>query len=240
MVLVHGGHGSWLHWIANIEVLARDFRVMVPDLPGYGDSPPLPSPPEVGALAEALGRAMDAALPRAAVHMVGFSLGGLIASRAAAARAVALPGGVASLSLVGSAASGTPRRPVGEMRSWRKLTGDAQNAMLRHNMAVHMLADGGPDAELGFAAYAAAVRGTRVRGRGIAQGWRLAEVLRDFPAPVQFIWGGDDVTCTPDAMPSDLLAGRRLTILSGVGHWAQFQAANAVNRLIADWAGGKQ
>ena len=38
LVLVHGGHGSWLHWVRNIEALSRSFTVWVPDLPGYGDS----------------------------------------------------------------------------------------------------------------------------------------------------------------------------------------------------------
>ena len=38
LVLLHGGTGSWLHWVRNIEPLARDFMLVVPDIPGSGES----------------------------------------------------------------------------------------------------------------------------------------------------------------------------------------------------------
>jgi len=38
LVLLHGGTGSWMHWIRNIEELARDFTVVAPDIPGSGES----------------------------------------------------------------------------------------------------------------------------------------------------------------------------------------------------------
>ncbi|MET1115858.1 MAG: alpha/beta fold hydrolase, partial [Comamonas sp.] len=38
LVLIHGGHGSWMHWIHNIGPLAQHFQVIVPDLVGFGDS----------------------------------------------------------------------------------------------------------------------------------------------------------------------------------------------------------
>ena len=37
LVLLHGGSGSWRHWVRNIEYFARDRRVLAPDLPGLGD-----------------------------------------------------------------------------------------------------------------------------------------------------------------------------------------------------------
>ena len=50
LVLLHGGTGSWLHWVRNVEPLARDFTVLVPDLPGSGESasPPPPISAEIG------------------------------------------------------------------------------------------------------------------------------------------------------------------------------------------------
>src|SRR3546814_2920540 len=52
LVLLHGGHGSWTHWLRNIPVLAEHFTTIVPDLPGYGDSdlPSLTDPVEAEAL----------------------------------------------------------------------------------------------------------------------------------------------------------------------------------------------
>ncbi len=44
LVLLHGGTGSWLHWVRNIEALAADFMLLVPDLPGSGESATPPAP----------------------------------------------------------------------------------------------------------------------------------------------------------------------------------------------------
>ena len=38
LLLIHGGHGSWMHWARNIDVLSEKFSLFVVDLPGYGDS----------------------------------------------------------------------------------------------------------------------------------------------------------------------------------------------------------
>ena len=36
--MLHGGHGSWLHWIRNIDALGQRHTLLIPDLPGFGDS----------------------------------------------------------------------------------------------------------------------------------------------------------------------------------------------------------
>ena len=36
LVLLHGGTGSWMHWVRNIEDLSTSFTLIVPDLPGLG------------------------------------------------------------------------------------------------------------------------------------------------------------------------------------------------------------
>ena len=39
VVLLHGGSGSWTHWVRNIAALSdAGWCVLVPDLPGFGDS----------------------------------------------------------------------------------------------------------------------------------------------------------------------------------------------------------
>ena len=38
LVLLHGGMGSWSHWLRNIGALAREFTVITLDMPGYGSS----------------------------------------------------------------------------------------------------------------------------------------------------------------------------------------------------------
>ena len=44
LVLLHGGTGSWMHWVRNIEALSQDFMLLAPDTPGSGESA-TPTPP---------------------------------------------------------------------------------------------------------------------------------------------------------------------------------------------------
>jgi 2-hydroxy-6-oxonona-2,4-dienedioate hydrolase len=79
MLLVHGGHGSWRHWIANLDDLALDFDLLVPDLPGYGESCDLPPEAGLAEQAEALDQATRAALGgRLPTIVVGFSFGTIV------------------------------------------------------------------------------------------------------------------------------------------------------------------
>src|SRR5258707_2435695 len=44
LVLFHGGFGSWTHWLRNIPVLSRHYRLIVASLPGLGESHDAPMP----------------------------------------------------------------------------------------------------------------------------------------------------------------------------------------------------
>ena len=92
IVLVHGLGGAAANWRLVAPALSRAHRVLVPDLPGHGGSPPFgnatptldPFAERVLAIAEA-----EAAVP---APWVGHSLGGLVALRAAALRPDAVSG----------------------------------------------------------------------------------------------------------------------------------------------------
>jgi 2-hydroxy-6-oxonona-2,4-dienedioate hydrolase len=59
LVLLHGGTGSWLHWIRNVEDLARDFAVIVPDIPGSGESATPEPPPTADRIAASMLAGLD-------------------------------------------------------------------------------------------------------------------------------------------------------------------------------------
>ena len=63
LVLLHGASGSWTHWIRNILPLAARFRVLVPDMPGFGDSEAPPEPHTADGLADLLAASLDVMLP---------------------------------------------------------------------------------------------------------------------------------------------------------------------------------
>lgn len=95
VVLLHGSPGSLQDFSALGRELAESRRVIVPDLPGFGDSSR--RIPDYSARAHAA--YLSALLDRLAVsrvHLVGFSMGGAVALEFAAAE----PSRVASLSMV--------------------------------------------------------------------------------------------------------------------------------------------
>lgn len=85
LVLIHGLASSRRCWDLVIDDLARDFTVYAVDLPGHGDSDPIPGQAETPATEMA--RAVGAFLDERGVgqaHLVGNSLGGWTALEAAA------------------------------------------------------------------------------------------------------------------------------------------------------------
>jgi alpha/beta hydrolase fold len=47
LVLLHGGAGSWQHWVRTVPAFSRTHRVLAPDLPGLGESADPPAPPDM-------------------------------------------------------------------------------------------------------------------------------------------------------------------------------------------------
>ncbi len=107
LVLLHGFGGSRQNWVPTAKYLTHDFHVIIPDLPGYGSSSPVPAS-EGGIHGEArlLAGFVDA-LELKHFGLVGHSLGGAIAGVYAAAH----PQQVFGLALVDSAGLPYPLTP---------------------------------------------------------------------------------------------------------------------------------
>jgi pimeloyl-ACP methyl ester carboxylesterase len=239
LVLLHGGHGSWLHWVRNIEALARRFEVWVPDMPGYGDSSAVPPPGGLDALVRATAASLDGLVGAATpVRLVGFSFGGLVATHLAAMRR-----GVVQLALLGSAGHGTPRRPNGKLRSWHAAaaSGDpgALSEVMRHNLAVHMLHTPAHDIDpLALHLHTWSCLRTRFRSKEVAYAALIGPLLDALPAGLLLAWGEHDVTADPPMAVGSLAAGhasRQAMTIEGAGHWVQYQQADTVNAQLLGW-----
>ncbi len=69
LVLLHGASGSWTHWIRNVLPLAARFRVLAPDMPGFGDSDAPPEPHTADGLADLVVAGLDDQLDNALLEM---------------------------------------------------------------------------------------------------------------------------------------------------------------------------
>jgi pimeloyl-ACP methyl ester carboxylesterase len=108
IVLVHGLGGMASNWRLVAPELARERRVLVPDLPGHGGSAPLAGAASLDPFADAV-LAVVAAEGAVPAPWVGHSLGGLVGVRAAARR----PDAVAGLVLAAAAGISSATR-IGE------------------------------------------------------------------------------------------------------------------------------
>jgi len=242
LVLIHGGHGSWMHWVRNVEALAQHASVWVPELPGYGDSA-VPSGAGMAGVLGPLLASLDVLVGAGGeVDVVGFSFGGLVAATMATRRA-----GVRSLALLGPAGHGGVRRPRGELQSWRRAaaTGDSAGVadVMRHNLGVHMLHDASGIDELAVKVHTDSCLRTRFRSKDISRAGGLADALGRYPGPMLLAWGEHDVTAEPHEVAAMLARGRgncETHVVPDAGHWVQFERAAYVNRLLVDWLAGRQ
>lgn len=239
LVLVHGGHGNWLHWARNIEALAARHAVWVPELPGYGDS----DAPEPGAGLSSLVGPTIATLDQLVgsdtpIDVVGFSFGGLVSAHLAAQRPQ-----VRRLALLGPAGHGGRRRPRGELRSWKAAAQFADlaalDAIMRHNLATHMLhAEAAEIDPLAVRIHAEACLRTRFRSKEISRGGGLANVLAQRHSPILLAWGDHDVTAEPAVIArvlSERMPDCRTRLIGAAGHWVQYERADDINNLLLAW-----
>jgi pimeloyl-ACP methyl ester carboxylesterase len=82
LVFVHGLSGSWQNWLLNIPAFMETYRVIAPDLPGFGESPM----PREKISIRGYARILDALLHERGVDsavVVGNSMGGFVAAELA-------------------------------------------------------------------------------------------------------------------------------------------------------------
>ena len=237
LVLLHGGHGSWRHWARNIEALAAQRLVCVPDLPGYGESDATAEstlPLLLQRLAGSLDTLLGGGTP---IDLAGFSFGGLVAAHLAAQR-----GGVDRLALLGPGGHGGPRRPRAGLVNWRAAAQSGDTAALqqamRHNLLAHMLhAESSVDA-LALQIHTDACLRTRFRSKPISRAGGLQAVLPQGARSLLLAWGEHDVTADPVLLAPALAACHphcRTAIVPNAGHWVQYEAAPAIHTLLGHW-----
>lgn len=221
LVLLHGGHGSWLHWVRVIPLLASRFCLWMPDMPGYGESTLTPDG-GIDTLVVQLRQSLDALLgARTPVILAGFSFGGLVAAQLAAGRAR-----VQRLALLGPAGHGGARRQRVAPLPWRGLDPDrdpvAWADRMQHNLLAQMLNSEAAVDSLAMEIHWRSCLSTRFHSKPFSRSAGLDAALRACPGDVLELWGEHDVTATPSERAGD--ACRHRHIIKKSGHWLMHEA----------------
>lgn len=233
VLLAHGGGGSWLHWIRNIESLAESRRVWAVDLPGYGESA-MPPEAEHRAIAEVLAAGLRELLPRELpIDAVGFSFGGVVVAQLAAFHSEI----VRRLILVDAGGLETPLGKI-HLQRMRELDGEARRAASRANLLALMLhKESSVDA---LALHLEAIQGARARlnPTPLVLPDRLLEVLPHIAAPIDAIWGEHDRPHPEPALQEAVLRrfqpDLEFRVVPDAGHWAMYENAEVFNRTLLE------
>jgi pimeloyl-ACP methyl ester carboxylesterase len=237
LVLLHGGTGSWLHWVRNIEPLARDFRLIVPDIPGSGESASPEPPISAERIAAALSRGLgDIIGHEQSFALAGFSMGGLISGYMVAQCGER----VRLLVLVGATATGAPRAPMEPLTSWRRLPTEAEKlGAHRKNLGILMIREPERIDALAVTIQSRNAELSRIRGKHVSHTGSLEQCLPGMRGRLAGIWGEHDVTAVPylserRAKLAEFRPGSTFDIFPGVGHWVQYEAHEDFNRRVAE------
>ena len=256
IVLLHGG-GPGASGLSNnsrnVDALAADFRVIVPDMPGYGGSSKNLDPRDpFGALADGV-RALLDALGIEHAHLVGNSYGGACALRLA----LDTPHRVDRLVLMGPGGIGTtrgaPTKGLSTLLNYYGGDGPSRaklEAFIRHYLvfdpesvsaaAIDERYEASLDPEV-----VANPPLRRPSGPGaLATLWRMDftrdKRLSSLQTRTLILWGRDDKVNRPSGGQAlvDRMPNADLMLFARTGHWVQFERADLFNRVVREFCDG--
>ena len=243
MCLHGGGPGASAasNYSRNANVLAEHFRVLLVDLPGYGES----DKPKIGEpISVYNARAIHAMLDELGIkkaHFLGNSLGGWTALRFA----IEHPNRADRLVLMGPG-GGLPIFTPMPTEGLRALLTFYEGPPTRERFEAFMKSmifdPGALTPELMDERFAAATK------PGVAENFPLRlrnmqpmdptwQSLSEIVNRTLVIWGRDDRTVTLDSafIMLNQMPDVRLHVFSRCGHWAQWEKADEFNRLVMDF-----
>lgn len=248
VILLHGGGpgaSGVSNYSKNIEALARHFRVLVPDMPGYGQSTKgVDRDDPFGDLANGILGLMDA-LKIEKAHLVGNSLGGACALR----MALDVPGRVTALVLMGpggiNTTRGLPTAGLNKLLNYYSGSGPSL-AKLRSFIREDLVYDGSqvPDSVI-QERYQSSIdpqvmaspplrRPTGLKG-ALRMDFTRDSRLKKCRIPTLVLWGAEDKVNRPSGGKTlqETMPNCDLYLFSKTGHWVQWERADEFNAATA-------
>ncbi len=235
MVLLHGGAGSWRHWAHNIDFLARQYRLVVADLPGLGESSLPPEDATARSVAEIVVQGIEQILgPDSSYDLVGFSFGGIIGAEVALIHEKH----VRSLTIIGSGGLQLPGGGAQLVRV-RHLTGAERYAAHATNLGRMMIADPARIDDLAVEIQDWNTQHSRLKTPEIARQGSLPAALGKLRVKLNAIYGDRDAVAAPyvaerEKLFRQLCPGVDFRFLPGAGHWLPYESPAEFHDMLMD------
>lgn len=234
LVFLHGGAGSWMHWLRNVPAFSPAYCVLAPDLPGLGESANPPAQSDMAAVAAIVAAGIDGLLgSQTSYDLVGFSFGASVGGHVALQHKER----VRSLTLLGAGGLVTPTTPM-TLERVRGKTGVELKEAHRTNLQRTMVADPARIDELALAMQDWNASHSRMDSPALIKLRPLAVSLPQLRIPVNAIWGERDqvayyTLAARIAALRVLRPGIEPHIIPSAGHWAAYEAPEAFNAALA-------
>jgi pimeloyl-ACP methyl ester carboxylesterase len=235
VVLFHGGAGSWRHWIRTIPALVPTYRVLVPDLPGLGESDFPPDGDNADAIATIVADGIDAIIGvDASYDVVGFSFGGTMAACVGVLRGKS----VRSVTIIGSSGVGAIGSAV-KLEKVRHLEGRQRYETHRTNLNRLMIADPAKIDDLAVTIQDWNTVRSRLRTPAISRSGAIMRAIEQLQSPLNGMWGEFDAPANPKGPErvATLRAHRPeadIRLIPNTGHWAAYESADVVNATLLE------
>lgn len=234
LLLIHGLGGTRGIWRPQIEELAREREVIAVDMPGFGESPPLPGRATPWAMAAAIAELCDE-IGVERPHVAGNSLGAWVAIELAKLEVAE------SLCLISPA--GLWRRPLGprrrDLRRWAKRLRPLVVTVLRFRRpreAMLRTTVGRPGNLSPSAAREVVLGWVDAPGYEAANDEMRAHIAGGFgkiDVPTTIAWGELDTLVKPPR-PERRPPGSSFLVLPGCGHTPNWDEPELIARLLLD------
>ena len=230
IVMLHGGAGSWSHFLRQVDAFSHDHHVIIPDLPGFGDSADCNPKADPERMARILVAGIDRLAGDKPIYLVGFSYGGIIGGFVARMIAPRIRGFV----VVGGVGFDARRQSV-DLSSWRHLKDtDERRAIHRKNLRAIMIANEDRIDETAIMIQQSNAERSRHDTRPTARSRPLTAMLDASKVPLAAIWGEHDQLAAPffeerRAWLAERDPKAQFRLIADAGHWVQYEAADAFN-----------
>lgn len=239
LVLVHAFPLSSAMWLAQREGLAARFRVLTPDLRGFGGSPLGTDEPSIDTMADDIADLLDAkGIDRAIIG--GHSMGGYVALAFCRRHADRVLGAVLANT---KATVDTPEAREGRLRTAERIDAEGNVSVLLEELLPKLV---GPTTMRQRALVYGRVRGLVQSAPPAAAAWAQRAMaarpdslgaLADFRSPTLILHGTEDAIMGEDdarAMAGKL-PGAELILIPGAGHLTAVEQPQLFNDAVTEF-----
>jgi pimeloyl-ACP methyl ester carboxylesterase len=235
VALFHGGAGSWRHWIRTIPALVPTYRVLVPDLPGLGESDFPPNSDDAFAIATIVADGIDAIVGVGTTYdVVGFSFGSTMAACVGAVRGKR----IRSVTIIGSSGVGALGSGV-KLEKVRHLEGRERRDTHRINLSRLMIADPAKIDDLSVLIQDWNTVRSRLRTPTISRSGVIMRAIDRLQSPLNGMWGELDAPANPKGRERVAILRAHcpdadIRLIPNTGHWAAYESAETVNAILLE------